>query len=52
MASILLGTILLDTVNLDPRAGRTTDKDKEVVSRLQDKYPVALDELYRALCEG
>jgi len=52
MASILLGTILLDTVNLDPRAGRTTDKDKEVVSRLQDKYPVALDELYRALCEA
>ena len=52
VSSLLIGTILLDTVNLDPRAGRVTDKDKEVVQRLQDKYPVALDELYRSVSTG
>ena len=52
MTSLLLGTILLDTINLDPRAGRTTDKDKAIVKRLQEMYPMAPDELYRALSEG
>ena len=52
IASLLLGTILLDTVNLDPRAGRVTDKDKEIVQRLHNKYPVALDELYRSVSTG
>lgn len=52
ITGLLLGTILLDTVNLDPRAGRMTDKDKEVVQQLQDKYPVALDELYRSVSTG
>jgi len=52
ITSLLLGTILLDTVNLDPRAGRSTDKDKEVVHQLYDKYPVALDELYRSVSTG
>lgn len=52
ISSLLIGTILLDTINLDPRAGRTTDKDKEIVKRLQDRYPVATDELYRVLSEG
>ena len=52
MTSLLLGTILLDTINLDPRAGRTTDKDKEIVKRLQEMYPMAPDELYRALSIG
>ena len=52
MCSLLLGTILLDTVNLDPRAGRTTDKDKEIVHRLQEQHPVAVDELYKTLSEG
>lgn len=49
ITGLLLGTILLDTINLDPRAARSTDKDKEVVRQLQDKYPVALDELYRSV---
>ena len=52
ITGLLLGTILLDTVNLDPRAARMTDKDKEVVQQLQDKYPVALDELYRSVSTG
>ena len=52
MAYLLLGTILLDTINLDPRAGRSTHKDIEIVKQLQDKYPVDLDELYTALSQG
>lgn len=52
MAHLLLGTILLDTINLDPRAGRSTHKDIEIVKQLQDKYPVDLDELYTALSQG
>jgi len=52
ITGLLLGTILLDTINLDPRAARSTDKDKEVVRQLQDKYPVALDELYRSVSTG
>lgn len=52
ITGLLVGTILLDTVNLDPRAGRVTDKDKEIVEQLQDKYPVALDELYKSLSTG
>lgn len=52
MSNLLLGTILLDTINLDPRAGRSTDKDKVIVKRLQDRYPLALDELYIALSQA
>jgi exopolyphosphatase len=35
LAELLLGTILLDTVNLDPEAKRATDKDHAVAARLQ-----------------
>ena len=52
MCSLLVGTILLDTINLDPRAGRTTHKDKEIVSRLLERCPIAVDELYMKLSEG
>lgn len=52
MASLLLGSILLDTINLDPRAGRATDKDRNIVKQLQDKFPLALDELYRSVSTG
>ena len=52
MCSLLLGTILLDTINLDPRAGKTTDKDKQIVSRLMERHPVAVDELYTGLSKG
>jgi exopolyphosphatase len=33
-ATLLLGTILLDTVNLDPEAKRATPKDQQIVERL------------------
>ena len=52
MVSLLLGSILLDTINLDPRAGRATDKDRNIVKQLQDKFPLALDELYRSVSTG
>ena len=52
ITSLLLGTILLDTVNFNPRAARFLDKDREVVQQLQDKYPVDPDELYRSVSAG
>ncbi|XP_073239283.1 exopolyphosphatase PRUNE1-like [Porites lutea] len=52
MCSLLLGTILLDTINLDPRAGKTTDKDEQIVSRLMEQHPVAVDELYVGLSKA
>jgi exopolyphosphatase len=36
LARLLLGTILLDTVNLDPEAKRATDKDVQVAARLAE----------------
>ena len=36
---LLLGTILLDTVNLAEQAGRTTPKDSEMVRRLHALRP-------------
>lgn len=45
MAMLLTGTILLDTVNIDPEAGRVTNKDTEIALTLmkyctldQDQY--------------
>ena len=52
MSGLLLGTILLDTVNLDPRAGRATDRDRDIVKQLQEKFPLALNELYRSVSTG
>ncbi|XP_022784092.1 exopolyphosphatase PRUNE1-like [Stylophora pistillata] len=49
MSGLLLGTILLDTVNLDPRAGRATDRDRDIVKQLQEKFPLAINELYRSV---
>ncbi|GAB4375869.1 MAG: DHH family phosphoesterase [Spirochaetales bacterium] len=40
-ALLLLGTILLDTVNLDPKAGRVTPKDTEIAEKI--KHKVNLD---------
>ncbi|MBL7005858.1 MAG: DHH family phosphoesterase [Spirochaetia bacterium] len=34
VSTLLLGTILLDTVNLDPEAGRVTDTDRNVAKQL------------------
>ena len=35
VATLLLATIALDSVHLDPRAGRATEKDCDVMERLQ-----------------
>ena len=39
LVPLLLGTILLDTVNLAEQAGRTTPKDMEIVQRLHALRP-------------
>ena len=49
LAELLLGTILLDTVNLDPAAGRVTAKDEEIAGRLQAIGGVEPRELFDRL---
>ncbi len=48
-ATLLLGTILLDTVNLAPGAGRVTAKDRDVAARLRELAGVDGGELFAAL---
>lgn len=48
-ARLLLGTILLDTVNLDEKAGRVTPKDREVADRLIVRSGAAQKELFDRL---
>nr|XP_002731053.2 PREDICTED: protein prune homolog 2-like [Saccoglossus kowalevskii] len=50
IAMLLLGTIVLDTVNFDPAAGKTTMKDEMIASLLQDYCPnMDKDDLFDAL---
>lgn len=39
VAHLLTGTILIDTVNLSPSAGRTTEKDIRVISQMSEVFP-------------
>ncbi|CAH1790576.1 unnamed protein product, partial [Owenia fusiformis] len=39
VALLLTGTILLDTVNLSPQAGRATPKDEEIITQLGKLLP-------------
>jgi len=48
-AVLLLGTILLDTVNLDPKAGRVTPKDAEIAEKLKSKVPLDSNTLFETL---
>ncbi len=48
-ARLLLGTILLDTVNLDEKAGRVTPKDREMADRLIVRSGAAQKELFDRL---
>ncbi|MBP7495594.1 MAG: DHH family phosphoesterase [Spirochaetales bacterium] len=48
-AVLLLGTILLDTVNLDPNAGRVTPKDIEMVKNLLPIAQIDPDLLFETL---
>ena len=52
LATLLLAAVLLDTVNLDPKAGRVTDKDRKIAGLLIQAGSVdpagLYDELLRA----
>ncbi len=49
IAELLLGTILLDTVNLDPQAQRVTPKDEAVAMRLFEITGAGQNELFNKL---
>ncbi|XP_077996859.1 uncharacterized protein LOC144450158 [Glandiceps talaboti] len=50
ISTLLLGTILLDTVNFDPAAGKTTFKDEQIAVELQEHCPnVDKTELFESL---
>jgi exopolyphosphatase len=49
IAELLLGTILLDTVNLDPQAQRVTPKDETVARRLFEITGADQNELFSKL---
>lgn len=49
LVKLLLGAILVDTVNLEPSAGRATDVDRDVVVRLGKLTDVDQDSLYSQL---
>jgi exopolyphosphatase len=48
-ATLLLGTILLDTVNLDPAAERVTAKDQDIAARLGEIAGSDADDLFATL---
>ena len=49
LAALLLGTILIDTVNLDPNAGRATPRDHAVVEHLQPIADLDTDTFYQGI---
>jgi len=49
LATLMLGTILLDTVNLDPAAQRVTAKDREIAVQLGEASSLAAGELFETL---
>jgi exopolyphosphatase len=46
IAMLLIGTILLDTVNLDVEAGRVTPKDVKIVAELLKNFPIEQSEYF------
>ena len=46
VCSLLLGTILLDTVNLDPEAERVTPKDDEMAHKLMEVCSMSQQDLF------
>jgi exopolyphosphatase len=52
LATLLLGAILLDTVNFDPAAGRATAEDMDVALRLRRTVDADTDGLYQRLIEA
>lgn len=49
VATLLLGVILLDTINLDVTAHRATSRDCEAVSYLLKQFPMDKDEIFNLL---
>lgn len=49
MALLLAGTILLDTLNLDPASHKATDADREVVAEILPKCPITRSTLFEKL---
>ncbi|XP_064595905.1 protein prune homolog 2-like, partial [Liolophura sinensis] len=53
IATLLYGTILIDTVNRSPEAGKTTSRDDEILDELARKLPdVSAKELFDELQEA
>ena len=52
LATLLTGTILLDTVNLDDKAGRVTEADKEIAARLLPICPLLREEFFSRVQEA
>ena len=52
LATLLLGAVLLDTVNLDPDAGRATEKDRGIAGSLMKAGPVDGAGLYHDLARA
>lgn len=46
LALLLCGTILLDTVNLDPEAGRTTPRDRKIAGILMKSCPLEQNDYF------
>jgi len=49
LAALLLGTILIDTVNLDPGAGRATPRDHAVTKHLKPIAGLDTDKFYQGI---
>ncbi|MGD9824006.1 DHHA2 domain-containing protein [Desulfobacter sp.] len=49
LAALLLGAILIDTVNLDPNAGRATPRDHAVATHLQSIAGLDTDGFYQGI---
>jgi len=49
LATLLLGAILIDTVNLDPGAGRATPRDHAVATHLQAVAPMDTNRFYQGI---
>ena len=49
---MLLATILIDTYNLDPHGGRTTNMDKSVVKMLSEKNYTDSNQLFTTIQRG
>ncbi|WP_320044401.1 DHHA2 domain-containing protein [uncultured Desulfobacter sp.] len=49
LAALLLGAILIDTVNLDPKAGRVTPRDQSVAKHLTSIAGLDTDTFYQGI---